>query len=933
LRLKQAGTENQGNHALSTVITCSDSRVPVERVFDTGVMDTFVIRVAGNVCNTDEIGSIEYGLEHVNTPVLVVLGHTQCGAVTAVTNAVQGHGHALERNIPPLVAPIQPAVQRAMQKYNMHDKSVIPYAIEENVWQGIEDLFMKSPATRKTVRSGKAKVVGAIYNVGTGKVKWLSENKTIEILNKVENNPARAMNAMAGGGHGEASDGHGSKGDSHGSSSAGHDSHKEIEAVKTSLADHSTKELLNTDWLGKELAEASTVTKVVDHTGLFWVVLVLLLATIGLGVLMGITGQFSRTSLKTKLYLSYGALSTLGVALAVIAFVYLGRVNSMEELSKSALDLDMMVGEMVAMQNGYLLYGIENKSYGKKVHKEMVELLEEFEEDTSKMKGNEFIDTESADDLSELEKLVAEYKSDLAAMTKAFEIVEGNKDKLDEEAIAIETALESLGEHHREMLYEAEASGDMKEVQYQTLLVEHLSQADILMLKIAHAQVEFMLDKKETHVEHMEKDLGKLKGYLAAIEDEMRDKKEKEKVHHTEEELGKYETQLMDVIKAEAEIQKMTAEMREDLHGIEMLASELTQDFELVSNEMSSEAEFLFTLLIIIAVVVGTSVAVLVSRSINLPIATIISGLRAGSEQVTSASEQVSESGQSLASGASEQASSLEEISSSLEEMSSMTKQNADNANQADGLSKEALQGAEKGAEAMQRMSEAIDKIKGSSDETAKIIKTIDEIAFQTNLLALNAAVEAARAGEAGKGFAVVAEEVRNLAQRSAEAAKDTSALIEGSQVNANNGVAVSKEVAEILHQIVDASGKVTDLVGEVTSASNEQAQGIEQINSGVNQLDQVTQSNAANAEESASAGEELSAQAVELSDMVESLVVLVDGETNSPQLVKQQGQSSNRTFTNSPKPQASQKKISTSKQAKAPEAIIPLDDDDFGDF
>ncbi len=197
-RLKQAGTENQGDHAVATVITCSDSRVPVERIFDVGIMDIFVIRVAGNVCNVDEAGSIEYGLCHVNTPLLVVLGHTQCGAVAAVTDAVQGHGHPLERNIPPLVAPIMPAVKRAIAAHpDAKGKNVVPYAIEENVWQTVEDLFMKSPATRNVVKSGKVQVLGAIYDVGTGKVKWLPEKRVAEILNRVEASPNKAVNAMA----------------------------------------------------------------------------------------------------------------------------------------------------------------------------------------------------------------------------------------------------------------------------------------------------------------------------------------------------------------------------------------------------------------------------------------------------------------------------------------------------------------------------------------------------------------------------------------------------------------------------------------------------------------------------------------------------------------------------------------------------------------
>ena len=184
----------------------------------------------------------------------------------------------------------------------------------------------------------------------------------------------------------------------------------------------------------------------------------------------------------------------------------------------------------------------------------------------------------------------------------------------------------------------------------------------------------------------------------------------------------------------------------------------------------------------------------------------------------------------------------------------------------------------ERSREAMNRMGQAIGRIKGSSDQTARIVKTIDEIAFQTNLLALNAAVEAARAGESGKGFAVVAEEVRNLAQRSAEAAKSTAALIEESQLNASSGVRVSEEVEAILTQIFKSMESLTQLIHQVSSASEEQNRGIEQIGKSMNQIDRLTQNNAATSVESSSASGELSAQAGELDRVVSTLVGLVRG-------------------------------------------------------
>ncbi|TVQ65239.1 MAG: hypothetical protein EA360_10260 [Balneolaceae bacterium] len=291
----------------------------------------------------------------------------------------------------------------------------------------------------------------------------------------------------------------------------------------------------------------------------------------------------------------------------------------------------------------------------------------------------------------------------------------------------------------------------------------------------------------------------------------------------------------------------------------------------------------------IIGLILGVGIVVFlgffISNSLNKTlreIREIIDGLNSGAEQVNASSEQLSGASQELSESASEQAAGLQQTTSSLEDMATQTKQSAENAGQAEVAMRETEPRVAKGVEAMQRMTEAMSDIQEASQATSKILKTIDDIAFQTNLLALNAAVEAARAGEAGKGFAVVAEEVRNLAQRSAQAARDTSELIERSLGSSERGASVAKEVSENLVMIKDSVGQVGTLVLEIAAASKEQATGITEINSVMGEMDKVVQQNASSSEESASAAEELSSQANELKMIVNQLVTLVGGGNES---------------------------------------------------
>ena len=259
-----------------------------------------------------------------------------------------------------------------------------------------------------------------------------------------------------------------------------------------------------------------------------------------------------------------------------------------------------------------------------------------------------------------------------------------------------------------------------------------------------------------------------------------------------------------------------------------------------------------------------------------------LSQVRTSVDEVTSGSGQIADASQSLSQGATETAASLEEISASATEIGQQAKANAETATQANQLAASAKSSAETGANRMNALNSSMAAITDSSAQIAKIIKTIDDIAFQTNILALNAAVEAARAGRHGKGFAVVAEEVRSLAARSAKAARETADLIEGSKNRVDEGNRIAKETAEALSEIVGGIVKVGDLVGEMAAASNEQAQGIAQISQGLSQIDQVTQQNTATAEETAAASEELSGQADELRALI-SQFKLKGGHVSAP--------------------------------------------------
>jgi CHASE3 domain sensor protein len=327
----------------------------------------------------------------------------------------------------------------------------------------------------------------------------------------------------------------------------------------------------------------------------------------------------------------------------------------------------------------------------------------------------------------------------------------------------------------------------------------------------------------------------------------------------------------------------------------------------------------------IIGLIYGIVAAYYVTDKVNKMVNKIANSLNDSAGQVAAASSQLSATAGQLSQGSAEQAGAIEETSSTLQETTSMLEQNTANTIQAAHLSEQAKESADRGNAEMQEMLTSIREIKQSSDQISKIIKVIDDIAFQTNILALNAAIEAARAGEAGMGFAVVAEEVRNLAGRSAQAAKDTTAIIEANIELSDTGVSMAEKVRQALTDITNQAKKVSELMGEIVAASQEQAEGINQVNKAMTQMETVTQQNAANAEESASAAEQLNAQADNMRSIVQDLVRLVDDK--SAELHHSELIMINDTSYPDTK-HAGQMLPDRKTKVISPENVIPLEDD-----
>lgn len=850
----RARIAQEGQHPLATVLCCSDSRVSPELVFDQGLGDLFVVRVTGNVCDVDEQGSIEYGIQHLDTPLLVVLGHTRCGAINTVIENVAPHG-AVSR----LVDNITPAVEKAQADHpELPGEALAPQATKANVWQSIGDLLTQSRAVRERVRNGKLKIVGAVYDVGTGQIRWMGPHPQQSALLQTTRGVHQAK------------------------------AHK-TPVFPDKIAD------------GRARPSANRSRSAWTSATRWWFVFAVALSLVVLAASLyakarvsdGSTGSKNPTGrtntmnwfsqrIGRKLGLGFGLCLTLTLINVVMALSFM---KTMNQASKKLYTDEVVVIELLnrinidivryhrAEKNAFL--HVDEADFARQTQ-DMAKWEAELKESVEELKPKIYSDQGKAT-LKLIENNWAEFKpvSDRAValaqqgkVTQA-QVASGEGRKLLNE---MEEGIQGFFDYKEK---EADTLHQTSEQGYTTgrILVVGLLVAAML---VGLATAVFITRQISTSLSQIMERMEKLRSlcitnFNKAVEAmEHGDLTAKIETGtaalsiHSKDEFGQLATtfnQMLDQVKATiGSFQKSQLALSDMVRRLQAAAGQVST----VGGALSGAAQQ-----------VGASTEQIVSTM----------------QEVASASDQSARGATEVAQGSSNQAQSIADGSEQIKQLAAAVKGVARDAEQATQATADATDAATAGGLSLTESVAGMRRIRGTVAESAQVInmlgessrhigtivQTIDDIADQTNLLALNAAIEAARAGEAGRGFAVVADEVRKLAERSGGATREIGALID--EVRARTEQAVSAMEAgtrevETGTALAEQTGQAFTKIERVIQTVNDRVQGIcaaaQQMSAASDEVSRSIAEVAAVVEESSAAAQEMSAAAEEVSASVQ---------------------------------------------------------------
>ena len=590
-----------------------------------------------------------------------------------------------------------------------------------------------------------------------------------------------------------------------------------------------------------------------------------------------------------------------------------GQTNSVTKLEASILGLQMSINE-------FLMSGSDESIVNYEKNKKGVDAVAAVAMDDLQSRPA------LASELTEAAKLLADYDSAFRRIVDLFH------ERQKEVSTTLEPGTVAITDALKGMLVAARQSGDQSASYKTSSALQNFFEgiASVNSFLLTRNQVHVTKTREsfaamQKQVVTIEKELKEAEALDASLADPAKMKLLKQLQENSAAYLAGFE-HVVAVTDARSTIvkdklEKLAPQLNEKIASIRSELRRLQDSLDADARVVEKRNQILVLSFSIAGVALGLIGAFLIIRSVNGPIRNLTTRLTGGAEHTTSAAGQVSSASQSMADGSSRQAAALEESSASLEEMAGMTRKNAENAQSAKALANQTRVAADAGSEDMKEMKTAMSAIQASSTEVSKIIKTIDEIAFQTNLLALNAAVEAARAGEAGLGFAVVAEEVRSLAQRSVQAARETAQKISDSTAKSEQGAKISDKVAKSLDEITAKARQVDELIAEIAVASQEQSQGIDQVSRAVSDMDRVTQANAATAEETSAAASELNNQTDQLKAIIRDLIQMVNGRNATSADANEADHAAAQVAARKPVAQKSAMKAAPSRRAAPPAA------------